>query len=227
MTELISLREAARRIGVSDPAIHKAIKSGRVVIKHRTEKSNRPLVEWPAFLDEWNANSDPMKRAHVGPRTRIVPPPVVQLAVSGDGGAPIDEAPAVKGMETAEVEEPAPAEIVPEPTEPAEVVDPTPKVGQPEAPEAVPVTYADFRKQRERYQAELSRLEYEEKSGSLVSAEEVRREAFRLGRVVRDSLLNIPDRLAAELAGMTNQFQVHRRLTDEIRSALTELGGIE
>lgn len=77
---------------------------------------------------------------------------------------------------------------------------------------------------REQFMAELARLEYEQKAGSLVSAEEVKKEAFKIARIVRDSILNIPDRVAAELAAETNQFRVHKRLTEELRKALEELG---
>ena len=85
------------------------------------------------------------------------------------------------------------------------------------------LSYAEARAERERFLAQLARLEYEEKSGALVEAEEVKREAFRLARVVRDGLLNLPDRVAAELAAETNQFVVHRRLTEELRKALEGL----
>lgn len=76
------------------------------------------------------------------------------------------------------------------------------------------------RAKREAYQAELARLEYEEKQGTLVNAEAVKKEAFRVARLVRDAMLNIPDRIAAELASDTDTFSVHKRLTDEIRTAL-------
>lgn len=76
------------------------------------------------------------------------------------------------------------------------------------------------RAKREAYQAELARLEYEEKQGTLVNAEAVKKESFRVARLVRDAMLNIPDRIAAELASDTDTFSVHKRLTDEIRTAL-------
>jgi len=76
------------------------------------------------------------------------------------------------------------------------------------------------RAKREAYQAELARLEYEEKQGTLVNAEAVKKEAFRVARLVRDAMLNIPDRIAAELAADTDTFSVHKRLTAEIRTAL-------
>jgi hypothetical protein len=44
-----------------------------------------------------------------------------------------------------------------------------------------------------------------------------------VARLVRDAMLNIPDRVAAELAAETNQFKVHQRLTHEIRRALEDM----
>jgi hypothetical protein len=84
-------------------------------------------------------------------------------------------------------------------------------------------TFMESKAKRESFMAELARLEYEEKSGALVQVDEVKKEAFRVARIVRDSMLNIPDRVAAELAAETDPFKVQKRLADEIRLALTEL----
>jgi len=88
-------------------------------------------------------------------------------------------------------------------------------------------TYAASRAKKEQYQAELSRLEYEQKAGTLVDAEAVKKEAFKVARMIRDGMLNIPDRVAAELTGQTDNFVIHRRLTEEIRKALESALGAE
>ncbi|WP_168464779.1 hypothetical protein [Wolbachia endosymbiont of Ctenocephalides felis wCfeT] len=59
--------------------------------------------------------------------------------------------------------------------------------------------------------------------GELVSIEEVKREAFNTARVVRNNLLNIPDRVSALLASMNEAEKIHEKLTKEIRTALEEL----
>lgn len=76
------------------------------------------------------------------------------------------------------------------------------------------------------YKAKLAQIEYEEKTARLVDAEKIKKEAFRLARVLRDSMMAIPDRLAAELAGVTDPFVVHQKLTDEIRSAISEVAKV-
>lgn len=86
-----------------------------------------------------------------------------------------------------------------------------------------PLTYAEARAQHERFKARLAQLELEEREGKLVDAAEVRKEAFRTARVVRDAMMNLPDRIAAELAAESNQFKVHQKLTKEIRRALEGL----
>jgi hypothetical protein len=80
---------------------------------------------------------------------------------------------------------------------------------------------------RESYLARLAKIEFEEKSAKLVSRDEVQIAAFTKARTVRDSLLNIPDRLAATLAAETDADNVHQMLTVEIRKALDELAGAD
>lgn len=86
-----------------------------------------------------------------------------------------------------------------------------------------PISYAEARAQHERFKARLAQLELEQREGTLVLAEDVKRESFRAARLVRDALLNLPDRVAGELAAETNQFKIHQRLTQEIRRALEDL----
>src|SRR5262249_34600236 len=61
-------------------------------------------------------------------------------------------------------------------------------------------SYAASRAAREAYLARLAKLEFEQRSGKLVDADEVRAQIFALGRRLRDALLGIPDRLAPVLA---------------------------
>lgn len=50
------------------------------------------------------------------------------------------------------------------------------------------------------YQAKLLQLEFEERSGKLVSAEEMRRQRFESGRQVRDAVLRIGPQMIGEIA---------------------------
>lgn len=85
-------------------------------------------------------------------------------------------------------------------------------------------SYAQSRAIREAYAARLAKLEFEEKSGRLVAVDRVKVEAFRTARTVRDAVLNIPDRIAAELASYGNDpARIHERLTQELVQSLEEL----
>jgi hypothetical protein len=82
--------------------------------------------------------------------------------------------------------------------------------------------YARARAVRETYQARLAKIDFEERTEKLVSADEVRVASFNRFRQFRDGMLNIPDRLAAVLAAEGNVRRVHELLATEIRKALTE-----
>jgi hypothetical protein len=59
--------------------------------------------------------------------------------------------------------------------------------------------------------------------GQLVSLEDVKKVAFARGRIIRDSMLNIPDRISSLLATENDASKIHEILTKEIREALEEL----
>ncbi len=73
------------------------------------------------------------------------------------------------------------------------------------------------------YQAALTRLDYELRAKEAVSAESVRLEAFSLGRRIRDEILQVPDRLAPELVGLSDERDIHQRLVEELTAALRTL----
>jgi len=84
-------------------------------------------------------------------------------------------------------------------------------------------SYAASRAAREAYLARLAKLDFEQRSGKLVDADEVRAQVFGLGRRLRDAFLGMPDRLSPVLAGQADQALVHRLLTEEIMVCLAEL----
>jgi hypothetical protein len=62
-------------------------------------------------------------------------------------------------------------------------------------------------------------------AGKYVEADEVKVAAFNKARIVRDGLLNIPDRMASLLAAENDAAKIHTILNAEIRSVLEELTG--
>jgi hypothetical protein len=83
--------------------------------------------------------------------------------------------------------------------------------------------YATARAIREEYNARNARLEYEQKAGKLVAADKVRLESFQAARLTRDTILNVPNKIAHELAAETDPAKVHVLLTKALNVALEEL----
>src|SRR5262249_34692451 len=84
-------------------------------------------------------------------------------------------------------------------------------------------SYAASRAAREAYLARLAKLEFEERSGKLVDADQVRAEIFALGRRLREAFIGLPVRGAPLLVGRADQAEVHAVLTQEIMPCLAEL----
>jgi hypothetical protein len=84
-------------------------------------------------------------------------------------------------------------------------------------------TYKGATAWRQKYEALRSQHEYEVESGKYVLVEEVRAAAFNKARLVRDTLLTIPDRIGAILAAETDEAKVRQILGTEIKMALEEL----
>ena len=68
--------------------------------------------------------------------------------------------------------------------------------------------------------AELKRLDLEERRGTLIDRREAQTEAFQQGRDLRDAILRVPDRISSDLAAAAEPGQVHRLLTAELVAAL-------
>jgi hypothetical protein len=67
------------------------------------------------------------------------------------------------------------------------------------------------------------RIENDLREGRVVDVNAAKREAFESSRIIREILLNLPTRIAAELAAETDPAKVFARLDDEIRQALGDV----
>ena len=103
------------------------------------------------------------------------------------------------------------------------VTPPVSNVPPPDSFDGETETYTEAKTRHERLKADLAALDLAEKEGKLVESAAVEREAFRVARLVRDGILNIPDRIAGDLAAETDQFAIHQKLTAELRKALEGL----
>jgi hypothetical protein len=94
---------------------------------------------------------------------------------------------------------------------------------EPAAAPSANATYHRAKTAREVYEARGAALDYQERVGKLVRADDVRRTAFEKARAMRDRLLSIPDRIAPVLAAESDIARVHDALAGEIKGALREL----
>jgi hypothetical protein len=83
--------------------------------------------------------------------------------------------------------------------------------------------YHQSRAIKEAYNARLTKLQFEKESKKLISVDEVKISAFNTGRMVRDRILNIPDRVIPNLIGKTDIFEMKEILKTELLKALEEL----
>jgi len=191
----MSLRAYARHRGVSLRAVQKALASGRI----RARADGR--LDADMADANWASNTAPRPQPSSTPANKR----------ANKASAPVGSA----RTASARTASPQSAHHHAEPRPPArESVDP-PKLES-------GLEYSKARAVRESYLARLAKIDFEERSAKLVSADEVKIAAFNRFRQFRDGVLNIPDRLAAVLAAEEDPRRVHELLATEIRKALEE-----
>jgi hypothetical protein len=84
-------------------------------------------------------------------------------------------------------------------------------------------SYAGSRAAREGFNARLAKLDFEERSGKLVDADQVRAKAYAAGRRLLDRLMTMADRLATQVAATSDRGKCHRLITQEVHRALDEI----
>lgn len=73
------------------------------------------------------------------------------------------------------------------------------------------INYSKARAVAETYKARLLELEYKEKSGQLISADDAKNAQFKISRVFRDAVQNIPVRVVSELAAIVGDVSKEKR----------------
>jgi hypothetical protein len=83
--------------------------------------------------------------------------------------------------------------------------------------------FTAVRTRREEQLARLAEIEVRKKSGQLIDVSRVRAEVVTAGVMIRESLLAIPERLAAVCAAETDEQRIRQLMDAEIRHALAGL----
>ena len=234
-----SIRELSRRIGISDVAINKARESGRipadlfarresgriyVVDLDRAEALVRAQLSSPKAGQERGDMIGIKKKGAYIPKLKNKKP----VVASGKKIAKKEEKKPVKKTEKAAKQvktktvkhEPEPIAEIEEEIEQEEYsprrpyADDLPSGG---------VDYQKARAVREAYSAKLTQMEYQEKIGDLIPRDELKIALFNAGRICRDTLTQIPTRIASQLAAEKDPHATQLMLATEINRALSEL----
>lgn len=192
----MGVREYARRKGVSHSAIRKAIATGRIENAVFRDTHGRPRID-PELADElFEQETDISAQRLSGSR-------------AGGPGAP-------KKGEQAGQEALFDA--------PSSRTAPTSGSGQKNGQGlSASSSFVTARAVRETYEAQLSRLSLEEKTGRLVDAAEVRIFAARVARTVREHLLNLPYKIGPLVAVESDEHACIELLAENINQALETL----
>jgi len=108
-------------------------------------------------------------------------------------------------------------------------LQPAPEAGKVSNEDMAATASASFKNNRairEKYEANLRRLEYEEKAGKLVPIDKVQREAFNAARTARDRLLSVSTKVVPLLVGKTDIREMTEILDSAIRDALSGLADL-
>lgn len=86
--------------------------------------------------------------------------------------------------------------------------------------------YFEARARREAAEAEKAVIELERLRGTVADTAGMRNAAFAIGRLLRDTLLGLPTKLAPEYAGMTDAFEIERHMDAALRRVLDDLASL-
>ena len=184
MAKGLSRRAYAVHAGVSEAAVRKAIKSGRITV------GKSGLIDPKVADRQWSDNTDPTK-----PLNRNTGDP--KHRKESPDSPPVPMSMGAKDRDTAG-------------------------------------NFAKARAAREFYQAQLAKLDYQERMGSLVPKEQVRAAATAAARIIANLILTRPDRLAKALAGVSDVDGCRkilendaRRMCEDARKELERAAGSE
>lgn len=196
LREELSVRAFAKRIGVSHTAVRKAILDGRLR-QGLVHRGRRVLVEPVAAAADYHGNTDPTKQRELEERAGGVAP-----GTKPPNAGRKRQQPGLYGPELEAAAREAGVQLEPGARGP---------------------NLQEVRRQHISLQAQLAQLELDERQGKLVRANEVRAEAFRMAREVRNALALLPNRLAPMLAAETDPHTIRQVLAQEISAALESL----
>ena len=187
----------AREQGVDEKAVRKAAASGRLsaAVLGKSATGRRVVISDPAAARrEWVENA--------GQARLEVPAPAAAVALEAPAADSLEaRLAAVRAQRAAAAAVAAPAGEAPRGGA---------KVG----------TLMEAQRRVTLERGRKLKMENDRRSGELIEVAVAAREAFEASRIIREAVLNLPARVAAELAGLTDAGAVYLRLDEELRAIL-------
>ncbi len=197
-------------MGVSLPAVQKAVKTGR--IKAVTDDSGKLKgIDWDSQKDAWLENSNPAYRRN---KLAYQPDGVEATPFPAEEGKNKGGRPRNDGKPSA----PREGDVVTE-------MERQPHGGSLKRNQALPppagqMTLAEIKRARELVNLNRDKLKLDEEQGKLVSADSQRELGGKLAAIVISGMYMIPDIVAPELASMTDAHAIKTLLLQEIDKAV-------
>lgn len=197
-------------MGVSLPAVQKAVKNGR--IKAITDDNGKLKgIDWDTQKDAWLDNSNPAFRRN---KLAYQPEGVEATPFPAEEGKNTGGRPRKDGQPTAKREGDVITDMERQPHGGAL------KRNQAVPPPAGQMSLAEIKRARELVNLQLDNTKLKQVQGELVSADSQRELGGKLAAIVISGMYMIPDIVAPELASMTDAHAIKTLLMQEIDKAV-------
>lgn len=84
-------------------------------------------------------------------------------------------------------------------------------------------TLTYYKTQTEKYKSQITEIDLAKKRGELLVAEDVKKQAYTIGKKLNDSLISIPERISNIIAVESDPLKVRNILLQEIRLCLNDV----
>lgn len=195
--DIVSIRQYAKELGVSEATVRLAIRSGKITNGvQKSEKDGKPQIIRSIATDEWKGSytgktnaSEVLKEKFFGeedePNTHVVK------------NTPQSES--VPGM----------------------------NVGQELPIMENPTTMRDAQLKEQIYKANMAEIKYNVALGKLVKKDDVYKAFFEFGTQIREAIQSIPDRVVDLIIASSNRNEAHEILSAELSRALENLSNFK
>lgn len=206
--ERISQREFARRLNISNEAVSRAVKDGKIV-KGWDKKANKIVFE--RAMEEWGN---------------------LHLEATAEGEEATAEV--VKRLQDTQAPQQPKPQAPPQITKPRKEKDPDnseqdafDELEEYELALSARAPFAEALRVEKVAKAKQEIIKLKKETGTLVNKAEVYRQLFYFGQSVRSAMLVIPDRAIDEILAAPNRGTAHQILTKYVHEALTKITEID